>query len=306
MSNSDRSKTLNLGDVTMQYSDLGCGRPVLLAHGFPDTGYSWRHQVPVLLDAGYRVIVPDMPGYGGTSAPSDIEAYSAERVGGALIDLLDALDVGRVAIVSHDWGAATTWPLGLTHVDRVAGIFGMSVPHSPPPSAAPLGILRSRLGETFYMAALQPLDEPERVLESNVRGVLTNAYASQDFLGDVPQHERPDWMSAEELDTYVETFARTGFRGGVNYYRNIDRNWVYSLRCPTTSPVPVHFLTGSADPVKEFSPADRLTEVFPDLRGSVEVPGAGHWVHQERPAEVNKHLLTFLGSLDWGRNQHTQ
>ncbi len=286
----------------------GTGPAVVLAHGFPELGYSWRYQVPALTEAGYRVIVPDMRGYGRSSVPDAAEAYDVQTLGRDLIGLLDALGEREAVFVGHDWGAGVVWPLALAHPERVRAVAGLSVPYTPPAPVAPLSIMRRRLGDDFYIVWFQEPGVADAVLARDVRSTLSLALAEQKFpprtlaeLSASPeeaaQPRLPGWLSPADLDVYVTAFERTGFTGGLNYYRNIDRNWAASQSLPARIGRPAMFLTGSRDPVKRFMPADHRPEWVSDLRANIVLDGAGHWIQQERPAEVNAALLAFLAGL---------
>ncbi|HUN33638.1 MAG TPA: alpha/beta hydrolase [Trebonia sp.] len=287
-------------ELSVQVS--GSGPAVVLAHGFPELGYSWRHQVPALTAAGYRVIVPDLRGYGRSSQPADVESYDVLTLGRDLIGLLDVLGEDDAVFVGHDWGANVVWSVALAHPERVRGVAGLSVPFTPPPPVAPLSILRRRHGDDFYIAWFQEPGVADAVLARDVQLTMLLAItgrASLQSLAD-PQAERPplpDWMTPADLDVYVTAYERSGFTGALNYYRNIDRNWELSQSLPTRIDRPAMFLTGSRDVVATFMPADHLPEVVTDLRANIVVDGAGHWVQQERPADVSAALLAFLDGL---------
>lgn len=279
----------------------GDGPTVVLCHGFPELAHSWRHQIPALAAAGYRVVAPDLRGFGDSSCPSAVEAYDALTVGLDLVGLLDAVGEERAVFVGHDWGASLVWYLALTHPDRVRAVAGLSVPFVRRAPAPPLAIMRRRLGAEFYMLWFQEPGAADRALRRDVRRTLTTseqwtaAWASR--VDERP--ERPPWLSEAELAVYVEAFERTGFTGGLNYYRNIDRNWAL------TKPLdgrgvdqPAMFLTGSEDKVTRFMPATGMHKSVSDLRATIVLGGAGHWVQQERPREVNRALLEFLAGLD--------
>jgi pimeloyl-ACP methyl ester carboxylesterase len=278
----------------------GEGPTVVLCHGFPELAYSWRHQVPALVDAGYRVVVPDLRGFGESSRPAAVEAYDAREVTGDLAGLLDWLGVEDAVFVGHDWGAATVWNMALIHADRVRAVAGLSVPFAPRAAAPPLEIMRRRFGEGFYMVWFQQPGVADAALARDVRrtitarAVWTAAWAAEEAAAEPP----PAWLDEEDLAFYVESFERTGFTGGLNYYRNIDRNWEllapYAERRITQ---PSMFLTGEADAVRRFMPGEGLEEWLTDLRANLVIPG-GHWIQQERPDEVNEALLGFLDGLD--------
>jgi pimeloyl-ACP methyl ester carboxylesterase len=286
--------------IELHVAEAGEGPPVILCHGFPELWFSWRHQLPALAGAGYRAIAPDMRGYGESSAPAEVGAYDVFTLGEDMIGLLDAVGEEKAVFVGHDWGAPVVWQLALTHPERVTGVVGMSVPFVPRAPAPPIEILRANLGEDFYMVWFQRPGEADTALARDVRRTFTTRrqwtvdWASEE--DDDPP--RPDWMTEDELAVYVDTFSRTGFTGGLNWYRNIDRNWQLSERVADLRvEQPALFVVGSRDPVKQFMPPEAMDGWVTDLRGKVELEGAGHWVQQERPEEVNEALLSFLGSL---------
>jgi pimeloyl-ACP methyl ester carboxylesterase len=292
---------------------------VLLAHGFPELSYSWRHQIPVLADAGYRVLAPDQRGYGGSSAPDAIEDYNIVALCGDLAGLLDDADAERAVIVGHDWGSMVAWNFPLFHPDRVNGVVGMSVPPVPRPQAPPIEIWRKQFGENFFYILYfqQPGVADEnlgRDPAETMRRVIGGARRPDDrggaarMLAPGPEGwvERlpdpiglEDWISQDELDHYIAEFSRTGFTGGLNWYRNLDRNWELTADAPaSTITAPSLFITGSKDVVRTFTRADRAREVVTGTYDELVIDGAGHWVQQERPGEVNEALLKFLSGLE--------
>ncbi len=278
----------------------GAGPLVILCHGFPELSYSWRHQLPVLAAAGYRVLAPDMRGYGASSAPSEVEAYDVVSLCEDMCGLLDAVGEQAAIFVGHDWGANVVWQLAVLHPERVRAVAGLSVPFVPRAPAAPIPIMRRHLGEDFYIVWFQEPGVADEALSRDVRRTLTTSrqwtarWAEDD--GRVPR--APEWLSPQELDVYVETFERTGFTGGLNWYRNIDRNWELTAAVGERRvEQPAMFLTGELDPVRRFMPAEAMRGWVTDLRAEVVVEGAGHWVQQQSPEAVNSALLTFLGEL---------
>ncbi|HEY1833643.1 MAG TPA: alpha/beta hydrolase [Solirubrobacteraceae bacterium] len=276
------------------------GPLVVLCHGFPELAYSWRHQVPTLAEAGYRVLAPDMRGYGRSSRPEPIEAYAIDELCGDMCGLLDAVGAADAAFVGHDWGANVVWWMAWMHPERVRAVAGLSVPFIPRAPAPPVEIMRANLGEDFYIVWFQRPGVADAALSEDVRRTLTTSrqwtasWAEEDPAGP----KRPDWLGERELTVYVEAFERTGFTGGLNWYRNIDRNW--ELAEPFTErriEQPAMFLTGELDMVRRFMPVEAMDGWVTNLREHVIVPGAGHWVQQQAPGEVNEALLRFLGGL---------
>jgi pimeloyl-ACP methyl ester carboxylesterase len=294
-----RRREIAANGITLSVLEQGAGPAVVLCHGFPELAWCWRHQLPALAGAGFRALAPDMRGYGASSAPEEVEAYDILTVGEDLVGLLDAEGLEDAVFVGHDWGAAVVWQLALTHPDRVRAVVGMSVPFAARPPVAPMAILRRRLGDDFYMAWFQERGAPERALARDVRRTLTatepptRAWAARD-----DPAVRPPWLTEDELAVWAAAFERTGFRGGLSYYRNIDRNWEltapYDGRRITR---PALFVTGSADLVGGVMRHDELRAWVPGLRDVVVVEGAGHWIQQERPDAANAALLGFLAGL---------
>lgn len=285
--------------IELSVLDEGEGPAVVLCHGFPELALSWRNQIPALVAAGYRVLAPDMRGFGRSSQPAAVDAYDIDTLGRDIVGLLDAVGEQRAAIVGHDWGATVAWHVALAHPDRTRAVVGMSIPPVRRADAPPISLMRQRFGEDFYMVWFQQAGPPEEALAANVARALT---AEEEWDAAWAAREepvrRPPWLSEQELDRWVAELRRTGFAGGLNYYRNIDRNWRLTERLEGTRiEAPALFLTGSQDMVRRFMPARNLERLLGDLRGSVVLEGAGHWVQQQRPAEVNEALLEFLAGL---------
>jgi pimeloyl-ACP methyl ester carboxylesterase len=294
-------RMVSVGDgIELSVIEAGQGPLVVLCHGFPELAFSWRHQIPALAAAGYRVLAPDMRGYGDSSAPAAIEAYDVISLCEDMCGLVDDAGEQSAIFVGHDWGANVTWWMAAIHPERVRAVAGLSVPFVPRAPAAPIPIMRSHLGEDFYIVWFQQPGVADAALGSDVRRTLTTSrqWTAQWAEEEDAQSRRADWLSERELQVYVEAFERTGFSGGLNWYRNIDRNW--ELTAPYGERLieqPAMFLTGELDPVRSFMPAAAMNGWVTDLRAEIVVPGAGHWVQQQAPELVNDALLDFLDML---------
>jgi pimeloyl-ACP methyl ester carboxylesterase len=297
------------------------GAPVVvLAHGFPELAYSWRHQIPVLADAGYHVLAPDQRGYGGSSRPDAIEAYNIHELTADLVGLLDDVGAERAVWVGHDWGAIVVWNMPLLHPDRVAAVAALSVPPLPRARRPPMQAFRRVFGENFFymlyfqepgLADAELNGDPARTMRRMMGGqpapsdqnaaLRMLAPGPEGFIDRLPEpDEPPDWISQHELDYYISEFSRTGFSGGLNWYRNMDRNWeTTSELAGAMITVPSLLIAGTADPVLRFTRTDRAAEAITGPYQQVMIDGAGHWLQQERPDEVNAKLLEFLKGLEW-------
>lgn len=296
------------------------GPVVILAHGFPELAYSWRHQMPVLAAAGYRVLAPDQRGYGGSSRPEPVEAYDITALTGDLVALMDTVGAEKAAVVGHDWGAVVAWSTPLLHPERVVAVAGLSVPPVPRPLTPPTEAFRRLLGENFFyilyfqqpgVADAEMSADPARALRRMLGGMRIPAEEAaalrmlapgpEGFIDRLPEPDRlPDWLTAEELDHYVAEFTRTGFTGALNWYRNFDRNWqIMGSPARETIDVPALFVGGGDDPVLNFTRIDRAREVAVGPYHQVMLDGAGHWIQQERADDINAELLEFLAQVDW-------
>lgn len=276
------------------------GRLVILLHGFPELGFSWRHQIGPLAAAGYRLLVPDLRGFGGSDAPESVEAYAVTELARDVLGLIDHAGAAQATVIGHDWGADVAWKTAWMHPERIQAVAGLSVPFAPRAPAPPVGLMREHLGEGFYMVWFQEPGVAEAALERDVRRTLATprvwdaAWAAE--TGERPR--TPPFMSEDELAVYVAAFERTGFRGGLGLYRNLDRNWEQTAPWSDRRIAqPALFLTGERDPVRRFMPASMMDGWMTDLRSSVVVPGAGHWVNQEAPEAVNAALLDWLADV---------
>jgi epoxide hydrolase A/B len=293
-------RRLAVNGIKLHVLDEGRGPLVVLCHGFPELAFSWRRQVPALTTAGFRVVAPDLRGYGDSSAPAEVGAYDVVSLCGDLCGMLDALGEPSAVFIGHDWGANLAWQLSVLHPKRVRAVAGLSVPFVPRAPAPPLPIMRSHLGEDFYIVWFQQPGVADVALARDVRRTLTTSrqWTARWAEEDGPPSRRPAWLSEQELAVYVEAFERTGFTGGLNWYRNIDRNWELTAEVAEQRvEQPALFLTGERDPVRSFMPAEAMRGWVTDLRAEVVVPRAGHWVQQEEPEAVNAALLRFLRAV---------
>ena len=290
---------IQLGEIELHVAECGEGEPVLLLHGFPELWYSWRHQMQAIAASGRRAIAPDLRGFGDSSSPEAIEAYDIEQLTGDLVGLLDALEIDAATVVGHDWGSDLAWKFALTKPQRVSAVVGISVPYVPRAPAAPTTLMREHIGEDFYIVWIQEPGAAEAALSADVRRTLaTREVWNAEWAARHDEPPTPPWMSDDDLQLYVDEFTRTGFTGGLNWYRNLDRNWeqlaAYDGR---TIDQPALFITGSRDPVRAFMPHEAMTGSVTDLRDVVIIDGAGHWVQQECPEEVDEALIGFFDKL---------
>ena len=296
--------------------------PLVLCHGWPEIAFSWRHQIKALTEAGLRVIAPDQRGYGATDRPEPVEAYDLEQLTGDLVGLLDHLQIDKAIFVGHDWGGFVVWQMALRHPNRVAGVVGVNTPHTDRLWADPIELMRQRFGDTMYIVQFQdPAREPDRIFGSRVEqtfdffmrrpmsrsdagpaeppvaGIGASSKANlalpQMVAGyDATKDPREPILSAEEMKVFVDTFTRTGFTGGINWYRNFSRNWQRSAELDHTVRVPSLMIMAENDRVLPPSAADGMERVVPDLEKYL-VRGSGHWTQQERPDEVSAKLIEW-------------
>lgn len=318
-------RELDVNGIRMRVVEQGEGPLVLLAHGWPESWYSWRHQLPALAAAGYHAVAPDMRGYGGTDAPPAVEDYDILHLCGDLVGLIEALGEEQAVLVAHDWGAVVARDCVRLEPDRFSAVVNMSVPFGGPGPTSPIETMQRRYGDNFYyILYFQELDADgngvaDAEFDADPRGILSRLYLTgatrrppevtdplRSAGGMIPRSgeptDFPSWIDAGELDYYVEEFTRAGFRGGINYYRNFHRNWELTRELQDV-PVsqPAMFIAGENDGVIGGATREvlttRLRQAATDPRGVHVLPGAGHWVQQQEPQEVNRLLLEFLEGL---------
>ncbi|MCA9830202.1 MAG: alpha/beta hydrolase [Dehalococcoidia bacterium] len=312
-----RHRFVNTNGIRMHIAEAGDGFPVVMCHGWPELWYSWRHQLPFLAANGFRAIAPDMRGYGETDAPVDSEGYRSSSICADIAGLLDALEIEKAVIAGHDWGGYHIWQFALRYPERTAALIGLNTPYSgPPPPLPSTALLHAAFGEGdrgYYMLYFQQPGQAEAELEADIRGNLakvfhpytraqdlwTFATVGGDGSGVFTRISEPaTFLSPEELDYYTAAFTKTGFSGGLNYYRAMDRNWEdlksigrYNIEIPTL------MMTAENDLILRPEQAAPMREWIPDLRIEL-VRNCSHWTQQERPDEVNALMLDFLSGLE--------
>lgn len=313
-----KHRTLDANGQRIFGVEAGAGPLVILVHGFPESWYSWRHQLPALADGGYRAVALDVRGYGRSSKPAAIEAYRMTELVGDVVAVVDALGEERATLVGHDWGAPIVWHSAALHPERFRGVAGISVPYTPFYGTNPMETFRQMAGDEreFYIEVFQEPGRAEAEIERDVRSWLLGFYYSasgEPELGSanvamVPKGGElrskmllpdalPDWLPEEDFEFYVAEFERTGFTGGLNRYRNIARDWHdFADRRALPITIPSFFLGGSKDgPTLWGAPSIAAFErTLPQLWRQEILEGCGHWVQQERPEETNRLLLEFL------------
>ena len=321
-----RHRLIETNGIQLHVTEQGTGPLVVLCHGFPESWYSWRHQLAALAEAGFRAIVPDMRGYGRSDRPEAVDQYTLFHMIGDMVGLLDAVGAETAVIAGHDWGAPVAWHAALLRPDRFRGVIGLSVPFRPRAQIRPTTVMPQSDDAQFYQLYFQAPGVAEAELERDIRHTIRSmlysasgdappgGIAAPESVGMVPRHggilsrmadpaSLPSWLTGADLDFYAGEFARTGFRGGLNWYRNIDRNWELMAPFPGAKvSVPALYIAGDRDLVVAFRGMDEvirnLSKFVPRLEQTIILPGCGHWTQQERPAEVNTAMIDFLRRLN--------
>ncbi|HVP85880.1 MAG TPA: alpha/beta hydrolase [Rhizomicrobium sp.] len=316
-------QTIELPDIKIRAAVQGAGPLVVMVHGFPESWYSWRHQLEPVAKAGFTACAIDVRGYGGSGKPRAVADYDMAHMIGDICGVIEALSQEKKAILlGHDWGAPMVWNSALTRPDRVRAVAALSVPYT--------GVLQRSFreiyeavftskGHFFYQHYFQDEGIAEAELERDTRDFLRRFFyaTSGDALDAWPRDKKvgdklltglpdpdpfPAWLSAIDLDYYVSEFEASGFRGPLNRYRNHDRDFEY-LKQFTGRKIeqPALFIGGSKDPAFNLAgrgdPMAIMKKEVTDLRVADVLEGCGHWTQQERPDEVNARLIPWLKSL---------
>jgi pimeloyl-ACP methyl ester carboxylesterase len=321
-------RIIEVNDNRINIAEQGSGPLVVLCHGFPECWYSWRHQIPALAAAGFHAVAPDMRGYGKSDRPEAIDQYTIFHLVGDLVGILDALDTRTAVIIGHDVGASVAWQAAQMRPDRVRAVVGLSVPFRPRSKVRPTSAMPRTADAQFYQLYFQQPGPAEMEFGSDPHATIRNmlyaasgdgvaaarAAASGGSAGAnpamVPLGGRflrgpgapatlPPWLSETDVGFYARC---TGFRGPLNYYRNLDRNWeIQAALAGASVTMPALYIAGDHDFVVSFPGMDQLLanlkHFVPALRKIQMIPGCGHWTQQERPSEVNAALIDFLHSL---------
>ena len=315
-------QNIDVGELTLRCAVEGEGPLVIMVHGFPESWYSWRHQIGPVADAGFTACAIDVRGYGGSDKPHPVEAYSMERIVGDLVGLRLALQPDRPAIlVGHDWGAPIVWNSALTHPEHFRAVAGLSVPFAGVPARPFSEVFREHFtsqGKYFYQeyfqaegvaeaeAEVDPRDWVHRMMYSISGDVPPGAYWDKEygatFLEGLPDPQPVPWLTEADMDYYEGEFRQSGFRGPLNRYRNHERDfeWLKAWQGKRIEQ-PALFIGGTRDPATYLfgavtDPIAMMRMFAPKVEGHI-LEGVGHWTQQERPEEVNRLLLDWLGRL---------
>jgi len=307
------NRVVSTNGISLAVRDEGSGPAVVLCHGFPELAYSWRHQIPALAAAGFRALAPDQRGYGDSDRPDDVAAYDMRHLTGDLVGLLDALGIERAVFVGHDWGGLIVWMMPLLHPTRTAGVVGVNTPYLPRAPMPPVALMRAAFGDNHYIVHFQAPGVADAALARDVprvfrqlvrRGVqMAKIEARLAARGRMPNLvemvEDPEpfgepLLSDADLQVYVEAFTRTGFTGGINWYRNLDRNWEETPELAAARiTVPSLMVVAEWDAALRPELAEPMKGLVDDLE-VVTIPRCGHWTQQEHPDELNRILVGWL------------
>jgi soluble epoxide hydrolase / lipid-phosphate phosphatase len=309
------SRRISTNGIELAVHELGDGPAVLLLHGFPELAYSWRHQMGPLADAGFRVIAPNQRGYDGSDAPADAQSYSVENLVADMTGLLDALEIEQAIFIGHDWGSMPAWYAGVYAPDRVAAMASLCTPYFTPGEADLLEIYDELRGPRHYMRTFQEPGVAEALLERDVeatfralirrRGYTMDEFEAAPaeirevpagvFVGD-PQLFGDDLLTDDELSVYVDTYRKTGFTGGLNWYRALHKDWEEALGHDFVIDKPALMISAADDWFFPRGATDGMEELLPQVVKHV-IPDAAHWLQQEKPDAVNALLLEWLKGL---------
>ena len=300
--------------IRMAYYDQGTGVPVVMCHGFPELAFAWRHQIPAIAAAGFRAIAPDQRGYGHTDRPEAIDSYDIKHLTADLVGLLDHLKIDKAVFVGHDWGGMIVWAMPLLHPTRVAGVIGVNTPFLPRAPMDPIALMRAAYGDDMYIVYFQKPGVADETLAADPGKTLRFFYRKSSMtiaeFDKLPAEQRnlalvtalqtdeglwpgAQLHSAQEHDFFLKSFTRTGFTGGINWYRNFTRNWhlmenvIQKVNCPSL------MVMADNDIVLRPAMADGMNAFVPDLEKTL-IKNCGHWTQTEQPEELNRVMTDWL------------
>ncbi|HEY5638712.1 MAG TPA: alpha/beta hydrolase [Dehalococcoidia bacterium] len=298
--------------IDLAIYEAGEGPAVVMCHGFPELAYSWRHQVAALAGAGFRAIAVDQRGYGESDCPEPVEVYDLDHLTSDIVGLLDVLDIDKAVVAGHDWGGFVAWAMPVLYPDRILGVIGVNTPNFPFPTTAFYRTLFQN-DDDLYILWFQPPGPAEQFLDRRTQlvfeklmrrsvpreqalaqaaaeGIAGNPFLRIEALGEIGA----ELLSPEELSYYVAAFTRTGFRGGINWYRNIDENAKRLPEVGTTKlDLPCLMITAEWDPALPPETAAGMPEICTDLEMHM-IGECGHWTQQEKPGELSRLMLDWL------------
>lgn len=319
------TRDVTVNGIKIRVTALGKGPLVLLCHGFPETSHVWRHQLPALAQAGFRAVAPDLRGYGGSESPADVAAFTTMDVIGDLVALVEREHADDAVIVGGDWGASIAWQAAQLRPDVFRAVVALGVPMMRRAPITPSRLFPKTDSAVFYTHYFSEPGVAEEEFERDISATLRAIYwaasgqagprndprtpnpfgmvaKGEGLLASLPiPDELPPWLTQCDLDAFILGFKTSGFRGGLNYYRNLDRNWALQAALEGKNvEVPALYLVGERDTGLAIPGMDRIIEAMPEivphLCATKIIPGAGHWLQQEAPQEVNKALIEFLKS----------
>jgi microsomal epoxide hydrolase/non-specific protein-tyrosine kinase len=311
MSNFPAPRAVDIGGTRLSAHEAGAGPPIVLVHGWPEIAYSWKNQIGPLAAAGYRVIAPDLKGFGASDAPRDKTLYDIRHLTDDLARLLDALGLDRAIFCGHDWGGAIVWPMAQLHPARVAGVIGVCTPHRAPPPAPPLTIIKNRFGDKHYFIQFQEDGVVEALFASDIERFFRLMFrrpptASElarigarmlDLPGRFRDGPPPDKSATiigdADLQVYIDAYRRSGFQGGINLYRNIDRNYEIMRGVDPVIRHPALWVGAELDAFLPPAGAEGMEQIVPALEKAI-IDDCGHWVMWEQPEILNRLMLDWL------------
>lgn len=309
-------KLCRTNGIRMAYYEVGpsAGVPVIFCHGFPELAFSWRHQLAALEAAGRWAVAPDQRGYGLSDRPPTVADYDMEHLAGDLVGLLDHLGVEKAIWCGHDWGGIVAWRMPILHPERTAGVIGLNTPYIPRSPIDPIEAFRVRFGDDMYIVHFQTPGEADAILDRDVERTMRffmkrpplaadgqarmtsrSGFALVKAIDvyDPARDTRGEFLTPDELGVFVEAFTRTGFTGGINWYRNFSRNWERSVGQVDRVKQPALMISAELDAVLPPAMTRGMERFVPNLE-RVLIEGSGHWTQQEKPAEVNQAILDWL------------